>query len=145
MKRLRGLSGRLIIVSAVGIGFLASAGLSSLPPRILADRGHYSPALAKVTWPNGVSRTLSFKGVGCAISMCSRVRIQSKVKDSLAVNNTWLDSVAAITDISSQDALFTFKDGTARRLSIISGNRYLYFANGKSEMGTFESVQFVAN
>jgi hypothetical protein len=57
--------------------------------------------------------------------------------------DTWLDSVASIKHITSQGALFTFKDGTARRLPVIPGNRFLYFANGKMEMGKFESVEFV--
>ena len=138
------LPGQILILSVVGVGFLASAGLTTLPPRNPEEKGHSSPALAKVTWPNGDSRTLSFKGVGCAISMCSRVRIQSKVKDSLAVSDTWLDSVASIKDINSRDALFTFRDGTARRLPIISGNRFLYFGSGKTEMGKFKSVEFIS-
>jgi hypothetical protein len=138
-------------LSVVGVGFFASAGLTA-PPRSLAfrwrkavsERGHFSPTMAKVTWPNGDSRTLSFEGVGCEISMCSRVRIQSKVKGSMVRTDTWLDSVASIKHITSQGALFTFKDGTARRLPVIPGNRFLYFANGKMEMGKFESVEFVA-
>jgi hypothetical protein len=32
--------------------------------------------------------------------------------------DTWLDSVASIRHITSQGALFTFKDGTARRLPV---------------------------
>jgi hypothetical protein len=68
MKSLGNLSGRLVILGVVGIEFLSTAGLTSLPPTSLAERGHSSPVLAKVTWPNGDSRTLSFKGVGCAIS-----------------------------------------------------------------------------
>jgi hypothetical protein len=140
----KGLFGRLVILGVVGIGFLASAGLTSPPPGSLAERAHSSPVMAKITWPNGYSRTLSFEGVGCADSMCSRVRIQSMVQNSLAVENTWLDSVASITAITGEDALFTFKDGTARRLQIVAGNRFLYFAEGKTEMGKFESVEFVA-
>jgi hypothetical protein len=66
------------------------------------------------------------------------------VKDSTAVNSTWLDSVALIKDITDQDALFVFKDGTVSRLPIISGNRYLYFANGRAEIGKFESVEFLS-
>jgi len=144
MRRLRGLAARFIICSVVGAGFLGSAGRSSLPRPSLGDRDHYSPGLVRVTWPNGESRTLSFKGVGCAMNMCSRVRIQSKIKDSLGVSDTWLDSVASVRHITNQDALFILKDGTSRRLPVISGNRFLYFANGKSEMGKFESVEFVA-
>ena len=144
MKRFRGLPARFIICSVVGVGFLGSAGRSSLPRPSLGDRDHYSPGLVRATWPNGESCTLSFKGVGCAMNMCSRVRIQSKIKDSLGVSDTWLDSVASIKDITNQDALLILKDGASRRLPAISGNRFLYFANGKSEMGKFESVEFVA-
>src|SRR5215475_5056946 len=70
--------------------------------------------------------------------MCSRVRIQSRVTDSLKVTDTWRDSARTIKDINGQDALFTFKDGTARRLPIISGYRFLYFGKGKTEMGKFK-------
>lgn len=133
--------GKLAAVGVVLVGFLAIAGLRAIS---VADQGHYSPALARVTGPNGDSHTLSFRGVGCAISMCSRIRIQSKVENSPAVNNTWLDSVASISDITSQDALFTFRDGSAQRLPIISGNRFLYFANGKAEMGNFKSIEFIS-
>jgi len=62
----------------------------------------------------------------------------------MVVTNTWLDSIASIKDITSQDALFTFKDGPARRLQVVSGNRFLYFANGKMEIGKFKSVEFLA-
>jgi hypothetical protein len=138
-------------LSVVGVGFLASAGLTA-PQRSLVfhwrnavtEQGHFSPVMAKVTWPNGDSRTLSFEGVGCEISMCSRVRIQSRPKGSMVVSNTWLDAIASIKDITSQDALFIFKDGTARRLPVVSGNRFLYFASGKMEMGKFKSVEFLA-
>jgi len=136
---------RLITLSVVGVGFLGSVGLTTFSqPRIPSDGNHSSPAIARVTWPNGDTRNLRFAGVGCAISMCSRVRIQSMVKDSTAVNSTWLDSVALIKDITDQDALFVFKDGTVSRLPILSGNRYLYFANGKAEIGKFESVEFLS-
>ena len=136
---------RLITLSVVGVGFLGSVGLTSFSqPRTPSDRDHSSPAIARVTWPNGNTRTLRFEGVGCAVSMCSRVRIQSKVVDSTAVNSTWLDSAASIKDITDQDALFVFKDGTVSRLPIISGNRYLYFANGKAEIGKFDSVEFLS-
>jgi hypothetical protein len=61
----------------------------------------------------------------------------------VVATDTWLDSVASIKDITSQDALFTFKDGTARRLPVISGNRFLYFANGKIEMGKLKRSSFL--
>jgi hypothetical protein len=138
-------------LSVLGVGFFASAGLTA-PPRHLefhrrnavSEQGHFSPVMARVTWRNGDSRTVSFEGVGCEISMCSRVRIQSRLQGSIVVTNTWLDSITSIRDITSQDALFTFKDGTARRLPVVSGNRFLYFANGKMEMGKFKSVEFLA-
>ena len=135
--------GRLLL-SLGAIGFLGAVGANSFTqPASTSDREHSSPAMARVIWPNGDSRTLSFRGVGCAISMCSRVRIQSKIKDSLASHNTWLDAVASISDITTQDALFLFKDGSARRLPIVAGNRFLYFGNGKAEIGRFKSVEFL--
>ena len=136
-----GVPGR-IILAVVAVSFLGRVGFSSFSQPTSGERGHSSPAIAIVTWPNGDSRTLRFEGVGCAISMCSRVRIQSKIKGSLAVKNTWLDSVSSIEDITDHDALFLFKDGSARRLPITLGNRFFYFGNGKIELGKLRSVEF---
>jgi hypothetical protein len=73
------------------------------------------------------------------------VAIKSTVKsDSLSDTSTWLDSVAAIKDATPHDALFVFKDGTERRLAVIPGNRYLYVANGKAELSSVKSVEFMS-
>jgi hypothetical protein len=102
--------------------------------------------------PNGHSQTVIVQGVGCDVNMCSRVAIRSKSADARLAAlglyhemSTWLDSIAAITE---NDALFVFKDGSKRRLSIIDDNRFFYFADrcfgsGKIDVAkvrSFESV-----
>ena len=131
-----------IILAVVAVTFLGRVGLGSFSEPTGGERGHSSPAKAIVTWPNGDRRTLRFEGVGCAVSMCSRLRIQSKIKGSLAVNDTWLDSVSSIENVTDSDALFHFKDGSAGRLPITLGNRFFYFGNGKIELGKLRSVEF---
>jgi hypothetical protein len=127
----------------------ASAGLTATRSAAYHDRnaviesGHYSPGLARITLRNGDSRTVGFKGVGCEVSMCSRVRIQSRAKGSMVHSDTWLDSIVAIKDITSADALFVFKDGTTRRLAVVTGNRILYFADERLDMGKLQSVEFL--
>lgn len=133
-------------LTVVGVGLFASAGLtatrSSAYRNAVIEEGHFSPVMARIKLRNGDSRTVDFKGVGCEVSMCSRVRIQSRAKDSMVNTDTWLDSIVAIKDITSADALFVFKDGTARRLPVVSGNRFLYFANERMDMGKLQSVEF---
>lgn len=139
-------AGGRLLLGVAAIGFLGTVGLTSaISPADASSQGHQSPAMVRVTFANGSVRTLKFNGVGCAVSMCSRVVVKSKVnRDSWLQDSTWLDSVAAIQDTTPRDALFVFKDGTQRRLSVIPGNRFLYLANGKVELSKVESVEFLA-
>lgn len=133
-------SPRLLLGVAV-IGFFGTVGITSVPG---FAEGHAAPSFAKVTFSDGTTRTLNFKGVGCAVSVCSRVVIKSTVKPSLSQASTWLDSVAAITDPTPRDALFVFKNGTQRRLAVVPGNRFLYLADGKVELSNLKTVEFLA-
>jgi hypothetical protein len=88
------------------------------------------------------------EGVGCSASICSRTVIKSNAgSDSLV--KTWLDSIAAIRDTTASDALFVLKDGTARRLSLVTDFRVLYLANRlggteKLDLAKVKSVEFPA-
>lgn len=122
------------------------------------DGVHSSNLLAVITMPNGSNRTVTVQGVGCNISLCSRVAVRSRAEMSARLTSfgihkeirTWLDSLVAIKEITGRDALFVFKDGSAQRLSIIDGNRFLYFANsifghGKIDVTKVRSVEFLSN
>jgi hypothetical protein len=108
-----------------------------------------SSIVARMTLANGSSRTVTLEGVGCSKAMCSRVAIQGKASGDSRVTRTWLDTIATIKDISSEDALFVLKNGTARRLSVVHDNRFLYFADqngvgGKIDLAGVKSVEFLA-
>lgn len=133
-----------------GVGFSSSA---ALPTKL---EGHSSALAAKITSRDGASRTATLQGMGCPVSMCSRVAVKSRVVGDSRLTaiglhrelNTWLDSIAAIKEITSDDALFVFKDGTARRLAVISGNRILYiasyFGSEKINLADVRTLEFIS-
>jgi hypothetical protein len=131
-----------LLFGVAAIGFVGTVGITCVPG---FAEDHAAPSFAKLTFSNGTTRTLKFKGVGCAVSVCSRVVIKSTVKpESLSQASTWLDSLAAIKDPTPRDALFVFKDGTQKRLAVVPGNRFLYLADGKVELSNLRAVEFLA-
>ena len=105
--------------------------------------------VAKMTHADGGSQTIILEGVGCSEALCSRVAVRSKADRDRRVTKTWLDTIAAIRDITSNDAMFVLKDGTARRLSVVHDNRFLYFADqhggkGKIDIADIRSIEFLA-
>jgi hypothetical protein len=111
-------------------------------------QGHSERLTAKMTLPDGTSRTVRLEGVGCPVSICSRVSIKGKAEgDSLV--KVWLDSLAAIRDTTAKDALFVSKDGTAQRLSLVYDFRVLYLENHlggtqKLDLTKVKSIEFLA-
>jgi hypothetical protein len=94
------------------------------------DVRHRSSLRATVTSVDGTARTVTLEGVGCSISMCSRVRAKDTNKD-----NVWLDGLSSVRQISNDghgpvQAIFRFKDGAERQASIVEGNRILYIRDG---------------
>jgi hypothetical protein len=149
--------GRLatLVAAIVVLGGLAIAFSAASPTKL---EGHSSNLMARITMPDGASRTVVVQGVGCNVSMCSRVAVRSKGEPDARLTalglhkevKTWLDSIATITDITSHDAFFAFKDGSSsRRLSIIDGNRFLYFTSlyfdfDKIDVAKVQSVEFLS-
>jgi hypothetical protein len=129
------------------IGLIVAAGaLSTVPGEAKAGR---LPIVARMTLANGSSRTVTLEGVGCSQTMCSRVAVRSKADGDSRVTRTWLDTIAAIKDVTSEDALFVLRNGTTCRLSVIHDNRFLYFADqngvgGKIDLAGVKSVEFLA-
>ena len=124
----------------------AAFGVASVEPRGL--EGHRSSLKANVTMQDGSIRSVTLQGVGCASSMCSRVRARSTEADKV-----WLDGLASVSAISSQDATgpvsatFTFKDGSERQVSILGDNRVLYVqqhfgVTEKLDIGRLNKINF---
>jgi hypothetical protein len=129
------------------VGAMAIAGGHRLVPA--EARANSAPLVARMTLANGSSRTVSLEGVGCSEAMCSRVAVRSTADVDSRVTKTWLDTIAAIQDITPKDALFVMKNGTARRLAVVHDNRFLYFADqrgveGKIDLAGIKSVEFLA-
>lgn len=132
-----------------GVGFSSSA---ALPTKV---QGHSSALAARITLRDGTSQPVTLQGVGCPVSMCSRVAVKSRIPgDRLTAIglhkelNTWLDSIASIKEITPDDALFVFKDGTARRLAVVNANRILYvasyFGSERINLADVRTLEFVS-
>ena len=110
--------------------------------------GHLSGLMARVTLPDGSSRTVKLEGVGCSRSICSRVVIKGYGEGGSQVQK-WLDSIETIKDTTEGDAFFVLKDGTQQRLSLVHDFRVLYIANRsggteKLDLAKVKSLEFVA-
>jgi hypothetical protein len=129
------------------VGLIAIAGSPWVGPNE-ASAGS-ARLVARMTLVNGGLQTITLEGVGCSEALCSRVAIRSTADGDSRVTKMFLDRIAAIQDITSKDALFVMKNGTARRLSVVHDNRFLYFADqrgveGKIDLAGIKSVEFLA-
>ena len=111
------------IVAIAGVCLIGATSLASSPHN---DPRHRSSLRAKVTMVDGSTRSITLRGVGCADSICSRVRAKDTKRDDV-----WLDGLASVRNISHETtgpvtADFTFKDGVERRVSIVEPNRVLH-------------------
>jgi hypothetical protein len=130
------------------VGLIALAGGPWVGPE--EARAGSARLEARITRANGVSQTVTLEGVGCSEALCSRVALRTKADDDPRVTKTWLDTIAAIRDITSKDALFVLKKGTAQRLSVVHDNQFLYFADqrggeGKIDLAGVKSIEFLAS
>jgi len=139
-----------ISLCVLAIAFLAT-GANGLSPTIPADQlssnHHRSRLMAKLTMPDGATRTVQLEGVGCTQSICSRTAISAR-SDSDSLVRTWFDNLAAIKDTTPRDALFVMNNGTSRRMSLLTDFRVLYLASRlggpeKLDLGAVKSVEFV--
>jgi hypothetical protein len=113
---------RIAVLATIGV--LGGTGVASLASQ--DPEGHRSSLRATAILTDGTARSITLQGVGCNLSMCSRVAIENVKLDRL-----WLDGLTSIREISqgpagSVKAILRFKDGSERNESIISGNRVLY-------------------
>jgi len=104
--------------------------------------------IARVTQPNGLPRTVTLDGVGCSMSMCSRVVIKGKDTRGKIVG-TPLDSIASITVATKDMAVLVMKDGTERNVTLVPDFRVLYVTdrsgvNERIDLAKIRSVEFLA-
>jgi hypothetical protein len=128
----------VVAFSTAGIGNPLRA--DSNPQRL--EQGHIPGFVARITMPNGTSRTAEVQGVGCTSAICSRVFISGKEDGPVPVR-IWLDGIAAINTIDKNTAQVVMKDGKERRLTLIPDFRVLYIsgANGHSERLDLQTVK----
>ena len=128
------------IAAALVIPAFRSGG-ASLPSQV---DGHRSGVMAKVVSADGTTRTVKLEGIGCTESMCSRVFIRNKDENGASVQ-TWLDSIASITDATASGALFVMKNGTQRRLAFVTDFRVLYVSAPmqKLDLTKVRSLEFL--
>jgi len=130
---------------AVVVG-LGNASLASISQQ--REQSHRSLLHARITLANGADRAVTLEGVGCNVSMCSRVAIRTTKVDSV-----WLDGLTSVTGIAAGDdagpvkAIFHFRNGAERETSITSGNRVLYLRGRfglteKLDLGSVVKIDF---
>jgi hypothetical protein len=110
-------------------------------------QGYLSGLATEVTRRDGTTRVVKIDGVGCSASICSRTLIKGKT-DPESVVKTWLDSISAIRETTSTDALFVLKGGSRRRFSFMGDFRVLHLETrlGISErldLALIKSVEFL--
>jgi hypothetical protein len=129
---------RWIALAAIVTVFGAVGGARTSPaPLVGEERQHRSSLTAKVTLLNGTTRTVTLEGVGCSSRMCSRISVNGTLAGASVVSRTWLDSISMIRDVTRDDALLVFKDGSERRLSVVPLNRVVYL---KGRLGGYERL-----
>src|SRR5215831_14419116 len=118
------------IVAGLAVAVFTS-GASGPSPAINVDEvsaSHHLSGLIRITMRDGATRTVKLEGVGCMQNICSRTAIKAK-SESDSLVRTWLDGLKAIQDTTSSDALFVMKDGTSKRMSLLTDFRVLYLTN----------------
>ena len=139
---LRSLGLRVAFIAAacaIGASAVASIGQQNF-------EGHKSSLRASLTMADGSTRNVTLQGVGCAASVCSRVKARDINLDTI-----WLDGLTAVRGISRNTvgpvlATFAFKDGSQRRASILAVNRVVYVTNrlGRTEkvdLGSLSGIE----
>ena len=108
-----------------------------------AEPGSDTGQNVKLTFHDGTVRTATLQGVGCPMTICSRIAVQGATDDHTILRQGFHD-LAAIRDITRHDALFVEKNGDSRRLTLLYDFRVLYLGDepGKVDLATVKSVEF---
>ena len=123
---------RIAVVAAACL--VGGKGIASVE----ANAGHKTSLPVVLTMADGTTKAVTLEGVGCAASMCSRVRARENNSDSI-----WLDGLTSIRQIHDANggvqATFAFKNGIEREGSIAQDNRVLYISHW---LGNPEKIDF---
>jgi hypothetical protein len=128
-----------LMLLVIGALSLAAFNQPSAPPKSVGS----ALLTAKLTALNGTSRAVVLDGVGCSVSICSRVFIRGKSQDG-SQEQILLDTIASIRD----GKVFLLKNGGERHLSLVPDFRFLYFTDPdggteKIDLAEVRSVEFV--
>ena len=133
---------RMVCIAAVLLGDTSAMKLAASPVNSA------SPVLvARMTMLDGTTQEAALEGVGCSVSICSRVVIKGKSETGSLVT-TPLDTIAAIKEISRDHAVLVLKDGKQQRLSLVTDFRVLYLSDrtgrssGKVDLAAIKSIEF---
>lgn len=139
-----------IVIGLLGpAAFTTVKGASSSAKFVDDGQGHLTGLTARITMRDGEVRTVKLDGVGCAKAICSRTAIKGRVGDDTEVR-TWLDSLAAIRVTNDHEARFVSRDGTSRRMSLVTDFRVLYLADRlggsrKLDLAKVGSIEFLSS
>jgi len=102
---------------------------------------------ARITLPDGTIRNVTLEGVGCSVSICSRVVIKGKTRGHEWVSFP-LSSIATIKDTALGEALLVMKDSTEQRISLVTDFRVAYVADlshgaKKVDLTRIQSLDFL--
>ena len=131
----------LLLISATLI--LKGSGPAGPQP----GEGHLAGLTARITLLDGTMKTAKLEGLGCTTSICSRVLIKGKESSGSEVK-VWLDGISQIRDTSPTGASLIMKDGTQRRLSLLTDFRVLYLSAPsqkpeKLDLATVKLLEFL--
>jgi hypothetical protein len=144
----------LVRMSCIAAALLAPVTFTTKASNEPSPQAHSPRLMAVVTMFDGATRTVQLEGVGCSQSICSRTVVKGGADslaggslDALGRRTIALDSIAAIKDTTQADALFVLKDGTGRRMHLITDFRVLYLVNRsgdleKLDLAKVKSVEF---
>jgi hypothetical protein len=149
-------SRRFVLFAATGGVISRLSALGAAVERLPASvDGHSSNLTARINLRGGTGRNttrlITVQGVGCPVSMCSRVAIKGNAGVEAtgdAAVRVWMDEIAAIRDTTETYGWFELKDGSRQRLSLLHDFRVLYFADqvgraGKVDLAKVESLDFL--
>jgi hypothetical protein len=107
-------------------------------PKVTIEDGHIMPLEVLITFPSGNN----LQGLLCSsyVAPVDNAKIDHKHEASSMDGgkvSLWWDTVAAIEDANSKDALFVFKNGQERRL----GHNYPYLII-IDDIGIVDSIHF---
>ena len=125
---------RTLVVSAALILSMTFAmnGIGDTLRPLRTSGTHASRLPARVTLPDGTSRTITLDGFGCSAAICSRVFVEGRSSDG-STAKIWIDGLSTIRDITPNSAVFTLKDGTQQRLLLITDFRVLYMDEAQAQ------------